>query len=64
MRISNNTKDFLIGFPVVLLIAVVVVWLCVKLGPPAIILIGGLVMLGFIGTGVGKYLRDNFRIWK
>lgn len=64
MKISSNMKDFLIGFPIVLFVAVVVIWLCVKLGPPALILIFGLVMLGFIGAGVGEYLRNSFRIWK
>lgn len=64
MKISGNMKDFLIGFPVVLFVAVVVIWLIANLGPAAIILIIGLVILGCLGAVVGEFIRDHFRIWK
>ena len=64
MRISNDMKDFLVGFPVALFCAVIILWLVAKLGPAALLLVGLLVILGFVGAMVGSVIRENFRIWK
>jgi len=64
MKVSGDMKDFLVGFPVVLFVAVAVIWLITNLGAAAIILIIGLVILGCLGAAVGEFLRDKFRIWK
>lgn len=64
MKISGDMKDFLIGFPVTLFIAVIVIWLIANLGPAAILLIVGLVILGCLGAVIGEFLRDKFGIWK
>ncbi|AFC21277.1 hypothetical protein GAP31_097 [Cronobacter phage vB_CsaM_GAP31] len=64
MRVSNDMKDFLVGFPVVLFCAVAIIWLISKLGPAALAVVGLLVILGFVGVIVGSVIRENFRIWK
>lgn len=64
MKISGDMKDFLIGFPVALFIAVIVIWLIATLGGAAIILIVGLVILGCLGAVIGEFIRDKFGIWK
>lgn len=64
MKISSDMKDFMIGFPFVLFVAVIVIWLIANLGPAAIIVIILLVILGCLGAVVGEYLRDKFGIWK
>lgn len=64
MKMSSGMKDFLVGFPIVLFCAVILIWLISQLGPAALILVAGLVFLGFIGAIVGSAIRDNFRIWK
>ena len=64
MKISDQMKDFIVGFPVVVFFVASLILLLAKLGPSGLILIGGLVILGFMGASVGAYIRENFRIWK
>lgn len=65
MKISGDMKDFLIGLPVALVIAAIVIWLIATLGPaPAIIVIVGLVILGCLGAVIGEFIRDKFGVWK
>lgn len=64
MRISSNMKDFLVGFPIVLVIAGIVIWLIANLGPAAIIVVILLIILGCLGAVVGEFIRDHFTIWK
>lgn len=64
MKMSNGMKDFVVGFPITLVLGAVILWLISTLGPAAIFLIVGLVFLGFVGILIGNFLRDNLRIWK